>query len=259
MVQTPRSAAGLGRRVVRVAHSAGRRVIDVLLPPRCLACGEIVSADGALCPACWSTLAFIGPPCCRQCGTPFAFDPGDGAVCGECARRPPLFERARAALRYDEASRGLILGFKHADRTHAAPAFAAWMVRAAGSLLAEAEVIVPVPLHWTRLVRRRYNQAALLALAIGRIGNRAVVPDALIRRRRTPSQGQMRRLGRFRNVAGVFAVHPRRADRIAGRRVLLVDDVLTTGATVEACIRALRAGGAKTVDVLTLARVVRED
>ncbi|WP_374444952.1 double zinc ribbon domain-containing protein [Stella sp.] len=258
-MQTPRSAADLGRRAVRAAHAVGRRVVDLLLPPRCLACGEIVSADGALCPACWSKVAFVAAPSCRRCGVPFAFDPGAGAECGECARRPPPFERARAALRYDDASRPLILGFKHADRTHAAPAFAAWMARAAGPLLAEADVIVPVPLHWTRLVRRRYNQAALLALAIGRIGGRPVVPDALVRRRRTPSQGQMRRLGRFRNVAGAFAVHPRREDRIAGRRVLLVDDVLTTGATVEACIRALRAVGATAVDVVTLARVVRED
>ena len=258
-MQAPRSAAGLGRQAVRAAQAAGRRVVDLLLPPRCLACGEIVSADGALCPTCWSKVAFIAAPCCRRCGVPFSFDPGAGAECGECVRRPPPFERARAALRYDDASRPLILGFKHADRTHAAPAFAAWMARAAGPLLAEADVIVPVPLHWTRLVRRRYNQAALLALALGRIGARPVVPDALVRRRRTPSQGRLRRLGRFRNVAGAFAVDPRRADRIAGRRVLLVDDVLTTGATVEACIRALRGAGATAVDVLTLARVVRED
>ncbi len=254
----PRSPAGLGRRAVRAAMAAGRRVIDVLLPPRCLACGEIVAADGALCPACWSTVAFIAPPCCRRCGVPFAFDPGAGVECGECARRPPPFDRARSALRYDDASRPLILGFKHADRTHAAPAYGAWMARAAGPLLAEAEVIVPVPLHWTRLVRRRYNQAALMALAMGRIGGRPVVADALVRRRRTPSQGMMRRLGRFRNVAGAFAIHPRRAAGIAGKRVLLVDDVLTTGATVEACIRALRAAGAAAVDVVTLARVVRE-
>lgn len=257
-MQAPRSAAGLGRRAVGIVRAAGRRCIDVLLPPRCLACGEIVSADGALCPACWATVAFIAPPCCRRCGVPFAFDPGAGVECGECVRQPPPFQRARAALRYDDASRGLILGFKHADRTHAAPAFAAWMARAAGPLLTDAEVVVPVPLHWTRLIRRRYNQAALLALAIGRIGGRTVVPDALVRRRRTPSQGQMRRLGRFRNVTGAFVIHPRRAGHVAGKRVLLVDDVLTTGATVEACIRALRAAGATAVDVVTLARVVRE-
>ncbi|BBK45082.1 phosphoribosyltransferase [Allostella vacuolata] len=243
---------------MRAATAAGRRVVDVLLPPRCLACGTIVAADGALCPECWAEVGFIAPPCCRRCGVPFAFDPGAGVECGECARQPPGFDRARSALRYDDASRPLILGFKHADRTHAAAAYAAWMARAAGPLLTEAEVIVPVPLHWTRLVYRRYNQAALLAVALARIGGRTAVPDALVRRRRTPSQGLLRRLGRFRNVAGAFEVHPRRRSRITGRRVLLVDDVLTTGATVEACTRALRAAGAVSVDVVTLARVVRE-
>lgn len=257
-MEAPRPAAGIGRHVLRTAKAAGRRVMDVLLPPRCLACGVIVAADGSLCPACWSEIGFIAPPCCARCGMPFAFDAGQGSQCGECARRPPAFERARSALRYDDASRPLILGFKHADRTHAAPAYAAWMARAAGPMLAEADLIVPVPLHWTRLLRRRYNQAALLALALGRIAGKPAVPDALVRLRRTPSQGGLRRLGRFRNVAGVFAVHPGRRARIAGRRVLLVDDVLTTGATVEACVRALRAAGAGAVDVVTLARVVRD-
>ncbi len=243
-----------------MAGAAGRRVMDVLLPPRCLSCGTIVGADGSLCAECWSKIDFISAPCCVRCGVPFAFDAGIGAgsECGECARRPPGFDRARSALRYDDASKPLILGFKHSDRTHAAPAYAAWMARAAAPMLAEADIIVPVPLHWTRLVHRRYNQAALLALALGRIAAKPAVPDALVRRRRTPSQGLLRRLGRFRNVAGAFAVHPGRQSRISGRRVLLVDDVLTTGATVEACARALRSAGAAAVDVVTLARVVRE-
>ncbi|MGE0723894.1 MAG: double zinc ribbon domain-containing protein [Alphaproteobacteria bacterium] len=254
MDQAPRHALG---RIGRTAASVGRRVLDLLLPPRCLACGEAVDAVAALCAPCWGRIAFIGPPHCARCGLPFPYDAGLGVECGECVRRPPAFDRARAVFRYDEASRPLILGFKHGDRTHAAPAFGRWLARAAGPIASEAEVIVPVPLHWTRLVRRRFNQAALIARALGREAGIAVAPDVLVRRRWTPSQGGLRRLARLRNVAGAFHVPPRRRARIAGRRVLLVDDVMTTGATVEACTRALRAAGARAVDVVTLARVVR--
>ncbi|MCC7271835.1 MAG: ComF family protein [Alphaproteobacteria bacterium] len=247
----------IARRAAEGAGRAARTLLDVVLPPRCLACGTIVGDPGALCPECWAGVGFIAPPCCTRCGLPFAFDSGAGVECGECLRRPPAFDRARAVFRYDDASRPLILGFKHGDRTHAAPAFGAWLARAAGPLAAEAEVVVPVPLHRLRLLRRHYNQAALLALALGRRIRVPVVPDALVRKRATPSQGGLRRLGRFRNVAGAFAVPPRRRRHVDGRRVLLVDDVLTTGATVEACARALRAAGARAVDVVTLARVVR--
>ena len=161
-------------------------------------------------------------------------------------------------LRYDDSSRGLILAFKHADRTHAAPAFGRWMARAGAGLLAEGSVVVPVPLHWTRLFRRRYNQAALLALALAREAGLRAAPDLLIRRRATPSQGRLGAVARRRNVAGAFAVRPGRRNLIDGRRVLLVDDVFTTGATADACARALKRAGADAVDVLVLGRVVRE-
>jgi ComF family protein len=160
-------------------------------------------------------------------------------------------------LRYDEASKELILRFKHADRTGSAPAFAAWLQRAGAELLAEADVLAPVPLHWSRLLARRYNQAALLARELARLTGKPAIQDLLVRRRRTPSQGGLGAAGRERNVSGAFHVHPRHAARIKGQRVLLIDDVLTTGATVSACSRTLRRGGATAVDVLTLARVVR--
>ncbi len=167
-----------------------------MLPPRCLACGEEVDAPHGLCAACWRNLTFLGEPCCACCGLPFAYEQGAGALCGACMRAPPAYDFARSALRYDEGSRGLVLGFKHGDRLHGTPAFGDWMRRAAGDLLAEADLLMPVPLHWLRLLRRRYNQAALLAYAIGKASGTKVAPDWLQRRRRTPSQGEFGPEGR---------------------------------------------------------------
>lgn len=258
-------AAALVRRLGRELRPFGRAALDAVLPPRCLDCGEIVTEPHALCAPCWTRLRFIAPPCCRVCGWPFEVDPmaGEtqtpGAVCGACLRDPPAYDAARAAVAYDDASRDLVLGFKHADRTHLAPAFARWMAQAAGGLLAEADVIAAVPMHWSRLLARRYNQAALLANALGRLSGKPSLPDLLLRRRRTPSQGGLGRAARFRNVAGAFAVRPSRRAAIAGRHVLVIDDVLTTGATVGACAKALRRAGAARVSVLTLARVLRPE
>jgi len=259
------------------AHPLGRPfarsfawALDLVLPPRCLGCGALVAAQGALCPACWSAITFVTEPLCRCCGLPFAFDSGafelgetaggaaDALECGACLAVPPPFRRARAVMRYDDGSRPLLLGFKHGDRTEAAPPFAGWLARSGRDLLAEAELIAPVPLHWRRLFARRFNQAALLAQALGRASGLPVVPDLLVRRRATPSQGHLSRAERQRNVAGAFAVHPRRGDLLRGRRLLLVDDVMTTGATVSACARAALRGGAAEVEVLVLARAVRD-
>lgn len=249
-----RAVAGEAEKMLfRVA----RFLVDALLPPLCLSCQGAVSEPGSLCPACWSKIAFLTPPACACCGLPFDFEMGEGALCGECLAEPPRFARARAVLRYDEASRGLILGLKHADRLEGAPAFARWMARAGAELLAEADLLVPVPLHRWRLLARRYNQAALLAMALSRLSGVAAVPDLLVRLRRTPPQGHLSRSGRARNVAGAFAVAPRRAAGLAGKRVVLVDDVLTSGATVNECATALLRCGAGRVDVLTLGRVIR--
>ncbi|WP_207483595.1 ComF family protein [Arenibaculum pallidiluteum] len=244
--------------VSRIAAPA-RRVLDLLLPPRCLGCGVRVHAQGTLCAACWAGLSFLAPPWCACCGLPFTVDPGSGdALCGACLAEPPAFARARAALAYDDASRGLVLGFKHADRTHAAPAFGAWMARAGAGVLDGADLLVPVPLHRWRLFRRRYNQAALLARALARLTGVPAAPDLLARRRATPSQGTLGREARRRNVAGAVAVRRGRADAVKGRRIVLVDDVLTTGATLSECARVLLRAGAAQVDALALARVVRD-
>jgi ComF family protein len=236
---------------------AAAAALNALLPPRCLRCGCLVDAPGTLCADCWAGLDFLAPPYCAVCGFPFEFEAQEGALCTACAARPPAFGRARAVFRYDETSRRLILTFKHGDRTDAAPAFARWLLRAGAEVLAEADLLVPVPLHWTRLFQRRYNQAALLAKSVGLATGLPVAPTVLMRRRRTPSQGGLNASARRRNVRGAFALRPAGAPRLKGRNVVLIDDVLTTGATVGECARVLRGAGANAVDVLTLARVVR--
>lgn len=235
-----------------------RQALDAVLPPLCLGCGTVVAEPGTLCPQCWGKISFLGPPFCHACGHPFEVEAGPAAeaLCGPCLLAPPPWQRARAVMRYDRDSKPLILRFKHADRLEGASAFARWMARAGDDLLADAQVIVPVPLHRWRLLARRYNQSALLALALARVSGVGAVPDALLRLRRTQVQGHLDRDQRHRNVKGAFAVADRRRDAITGRRVLLIDDVLTTGATAAECCRTLLAGGAQSVDVLTLGRVV---
>lgn len=232
----------------------GRRLLDLVLPPLCLGCGAMVDSTGALCATCFSGVRFIAPPHCACCGTPLP-DGGGGedALCGACVGHQPVWGRARAAFLYDDGSRALVLRFKHADRIEAAPAYARWMVRAGADLLAEADVVVPVPLHRWRLFARRYNQAALLGARIARLSGLSYAPDALVRVRRTVSQGSFGHSGRSRNVRGAFAV--RRPKVVDGKAIVLIDDVLTTGATVGECAHTLLAAGARSVDVLTLARV----
>ena len=185
--------------------------------------------------------------------------PQQAGLCGACMADPPAFARARTVMRYDEASKTLILRFKNADRVHAAPALARWMARAGGDVLAMADLIVPIPLHWRRLLRRRYNQSALLARALARHSTLAWCPDALRRTRPTPTQGGLSVRERRLNVRGAFAVPDARRRLIEGKRVLLVDDVLTTGATLDAAAKALRRAGAESVDAVAVDRVLRAE
>lgn len=233
----------------------GRVVVDSVLPPRCLNCGATVGEPDTLCSRCWAATNFFAPPWCAVCGLPFETPMGPDAVCADCARDRASWDRARAVLRYDKNSRRLVLALKHADHTHLAAALGRWMRRAGGDVLDGADLLVPVPLHWTRLFARRYNQAALLAHAVRAAGGPPVGADWLVRRRRTPSQGRLGPLARARNVRSAFAL--RRGRSVKGKRVVLIDDVLTTGATVEECARVLRRNGAAWVGVLTLARALR--
>ncbi|MEM7024211.1 MAG: ComF family protein [Pseudomonadota bacterium] len=234
-------------------------VLNLVLPPRCLACGGGVEAPERLCPACWSGLTFLEKPQCRLCGYPLPHAVPSAPLCGNCAAEPPVYDRARAALRYDEGSRGLILAFKHADRTDTAPAFGRWLARAGADLLRGADLVTPVPLHRWRLLKRGYNQAEILARALARETGIKLAPDLVQRVRSTASQQGLGGRARLENItSGAFRVHPWHRHRAEGARILLIDDVLTTGSTVEACVRVLRRAGAAQVDVLTLARVVRD-
>ena len=231
--------------------------LDLLLPPSCVACDQPVAAPGQLCADCYRRTGFITEPCCRRCGVPFGH-PSQGGLdqlCPACRYTEPAFDRARAAFLYDHQARRLILPFKYADRTEIAAALAPHMARAGATLLKEADLLVPVPLHRSRLFRRRYNQAALLARALARIARKPALPDALVRIRATTPLADLSADQRQQEVAGVFAVRRSRVERILGRRVLLVDDVMTSGATVGGCAAALREAGAVGVDVLTAARV----
>jgi len=238
----------------QIFRAAGLAALDAIMPPRCLNCGEAVERQGAVCGACFTGLNFITAPLCACCGMPFEFAIDEGAVCAECASFPPPFTKARSALVYDEGSRSLLIRLKH-DSTHGMPAFGRWLARSGGDLLTQADMITPVPLHPWRLWTRRYNQSALLALALGKATRIRVIPDLLRRTRATPSQAGRNRDQRRTNVRRAFAV--RRPETVKDANILLIDDVYTTGATVAECARVLLAAGAARVDVLTLARVVR--
>lgn len=234
-------------------------VIDLILPPRCIQTGEIVARQGTMDPAAWQKLNFITAPFCQTCSYPFEFNTGHESQCAACLTDPPPFASARCALAYDDASRDLILKFKHGDHLQAVPTLVPMMARAASGILSQIDLIVPVPLHRWRLLRRRYNQSALLGQGLGRETGRECIPDALLRTRPTPSQGHMKAGEREENVRNAFAVNPRHQAALQGKTVLLVDDVYTTGATLRACAKALLKGGVNAVHVLTVARVVRPE
>ena len=254
--------AGLG--------GVGRGVLEVLLPRRCPGCGDVLAPNQAhgLCGGCWSALSPIAEPLCHSCGVPFDYVIPGRKDCMACLAEPPPYDSARSAFRYDEGIRGLILGFKHADQTDLAPLLAGWLARLAPDRLVQADGLVPVPLHRTRLAKRRYNQSALLCKALS---ERSGVPDLtglVVRTKPTPPQsgGPNRRK---RNVQGAFALRPRRTalmarvlgpdldpeEMVRDRALILIDDVMTTGATLSAVTKVLKRHGAARVDVLTLARV----
>jgi ComF family protein len=242
-------------RLVSGVRAVFRVAVDVGLPQLCASCREPVGSDG-LCPACWSKLSFIAPPYCERLGIPFAYDPGPGVLSMEAIADPPAYRRARAAVRFDDVARTLVHALKYGDRLDLAPMMGRWMATAGRSLTAEADAIIPVPLHWRRYWARRFNQSALLAEAIAKASQVPLALGALKRVKATPQQVGLSQAARALNVQGAFRVSPTGKAAIAGRRLILVDDVITTGATIDACARALLRAGAAEVNVLTFARVV---
>jgi ComF family protein len=232
-----------------------RRALDVALPQLCPSCREPVR-DGGLCAPCWSKLTQIAPPYCERLGIPFAYDPGPGVLSMQAIADPPAYHRARAAVRYDDVARTLVHALKYGDRIDLAPTMGRWMARAGRELLDGADAMIPVPLHWRRLWARRFNQSALLSQEISRETGVPVADAALKRIKSTAQQVGLSQSERAQNVQGAFRVLPDRKADVAGRKLVLVDDVLTSGATSDACARALLRAGAQSVDLVVFARVV---
>lgn len=233
--------------------------VSLIYPPRCLGCGGLVDADFGLCGTCWRDTGFIGGTVCDACGVPL---PGGGDLasphCDACLVTPRPWTQGRAALIYRDMGRRLVLALKHGDRQEIARPAARWLVHAAQGILPEQALIAPVPLHWRRLLKRRYNQSALLAKALAGQTGHSWCPDLLQRTRHTPSLDGLSRAERFDVLQEAICVHPRRRHRIMRRPVILVDDVLTSGATLTACTEACIAAGSGPVFVLALARVAKE-
>jgi len=242
------------KRAADVARTFISTTLDLALPPLCAACREPVEGKG-LCPACWSKLSFITRPYCERLGIPFVYDPGPGILSMEAIADPPAYYRARAAVRFDEISRALVHALKYGDRLDLAPMMGRWISHAGRELLAEADALVAVPLHWRRLWARRFNQSAMLAAVIAQESGVPIASGALKRVKATAQQVGLSRSERAANIQGAFRVPEEGKAAVAGRRLVLVDDVLTSGATVEGCARSLLRAGAANVDVLIFARV----
>jgi ComF family protein len=232
---------------------AARGLLDLILPPRAFDDGAHAQSPG-LSTEAWSRITFLEAPVCDGCGAPFEHDLGQGVRCAACTSRPRVFSRARAACLYDEASRDLVLQLKHADRTELAGLLSTWIGRAGADLIEECDAIAPVPMRRWRLLRRRYNQAAELARPLAHRFKRPYLPEALVRVK-AGSQAGKSATGRRRAVAGAFEVPKAQRPKVEGRRILLVDDVMTTGSTADACARALLRAGARAVDLAVVARV----
>ncbi len=231
----------------------------LLFPPVCAGCRRHVREPGTLCPSCWQEVRFIEPPLCAVLGTPFAYDVGDEAISPAALADPPPFARARAAVAYSGVARQLVQNLKYRDRTDLAPWMARWMARAGAELLLDADVIVPVPLHRRRFFVRRFNQSAELARHVARLADLPFDPLAVVRAKRTRQQVGLGTKERAANMRGAFKVPEQARIGVSGRRVLVVDDVYTTGATVSAVTKALRQAGAREVDVLTFALAIPGD
>jgi len=233
--------------------------LHLIYPPQCLTCDARVTTDFGLCGACWRETPFIAGLVCDHCGVPLpGEDSGKPEYCDDCLTLARPWSQGRAALLYKDNARRIVLALKHGDRLDLARPASQWLHRAAVPMLQPGMIVAPIPLHWLRLIKRRYNQSALLSAAVAKLAGLDHCPDLLIRRRHTGSQEGRSRDARFANMLDALALHPRRTNRVEGRHVLLVDDVMTSGATFAAAAEACLAGGAKRISVLALARVAKD-
>ena len=231
-----------------------------IYPSHCLLCDTLVTQDFALCPTCWPEVDFIAGLVCNHCGLPLpGEDDGAEVLCDDCIAIARPWSQGRSVMMYSGKGREMVLKLKHADRLDLLPAFGPWLARAAGPMLRPDTLIAPVPLHWFRLLRRKYNQSAMLTAALAKVTGLAHCPDLLLRRRATGSQDGRTRDGRFANIQGAISAHPRHRAKIAGRHILIVDDVMTSGATLAAAAEACLAHDAAGISVLTLCRVAKSN
>ncbi len=241
--------------IARVLRRFGREALGVVYPPQCIACTNATGEAHALCSTCWAGIPFISDPVCARLGTPFAHDFGPGMLSPAAIADPPRFDSARAVAIHDGAAKAMVARLKYGERLDLARAMARMMVQAGGPLLASADMLIPVPMHRGRLWQRRYNQAALLANEIGLLAQKPVLLDTLRRVKRTPPQVGLTRNERRSNLAGAFRIEPGDKAKVDGRHCLVIDDVRTTGSTLNACAHILRQAGAARIDVLTFTLV----
>lgn len=240
-----------------------KKILSFLLPARCLVCRDIIEEEGHICASCWGELIFLSQAKCNRCGIPFEVidlknqenNEGDSLTCPPCLKTPPPFQCAISPLLYDDKSKDLILRFKHGDATHMAPAFGQWLFKAGKDILGRTDYLVPVPLHWKRLLKRQYNQAALLVNALEKVSGVPALLEGLERTAHTPTQGYLTKEERHQNVSGKFVVPSKNTSLVNKKVITIIDDVYTSGATVKACAEALQKAGVAEINILTLARV----
>ena len=237
--------------------SLGRGLMHTVFPPRCIACGEAVASDFGLCTACWADTPFITGLCCDLCGAPLPGEDPAAVLCDDCLRHPRPWQQGRSAMLYAGAARRMVLGLKHGDRLDLVRPMSGWLERACQGVIEDGMLIAPVPLHRKRLIKRRFNQSALLAQALARRTGQTCLPDLFLRHRATPSQEGRSREERFENLSGAISIRPRHVASLRGRTLLIVDDVMTSGATLSAATEAAIAAGAQKVCVAALARVAK--